>query len=178
MPTTGAQKKPLQQGKALASRTAQYRALAVGAVVLKTFAVLVELLHGDVPLVVFAQMHTPVGHRHCPHMRVHLAIGRDVLLVLITTKDIHARVRRVPDQAQYASMTEPAPDQLACPCSPVGTLRKTQATLRKALHHGVGAARFLEQAKYQLYCPAYFIVGIGNDTPLAVIAKADRQGET
>src|SRR5216683_2976454 len=45
-------------------------------------------LHGDVALMVFWQVNTPVGHGHRPHILAHLAVGGDGLGVLVAAKDV------------------------------------------------------------------------------------------
>ena len=68
-------------------------------------------------------------------------------------------------------------DELAGPGAAAGTPGKAKSGLRKAPDYGIGTARFAKQGEHQLNSPTNFIISIGDDAALVIVAKAHGQRE-
>src|SRR5205814_10681183 len=77
MATVAAQKQPLQQGQAFASRTAQHRSFPIGAILFQALAIFQELFPADVSLMMLFQLDAPVGHCNRTHFFLNLARRAD-----------------------------------------------------------------------------------------------------
>src|SRR5213595_3264503 len=121
------------------------------------------------------QMDTPVLLGYRLHALMDLSLWRDALTILVTAKDIDARIRRIPDQPKYAFVPQTTPDESARPGAAIGALGKAQTIFGKALDDGVCAAGLVKQTKHQLHGAANLVIGIEDDATLIVIAQANRQ---
>src|SRR6202035_211647 len=106
-------------------RTAQYRLLAVSAVLLQPLPIVDELFQCDVSLVVPLQTDAPIGHRNRLHSFSNLAIEVDLTAILVTAENVDPRIGRILQYTQHAAVAQPAPDYLAIPCPAVGSLGKS-----------------------------------------------------
>ncbi|MCY1282253.1 hypothetical protein D9M68_655740 [compost metagenome] len=120
-------------------------------------------------------MDAPVCLWYRLHALMHLPLWRDALAVLVPSKDINARIRRILDQADHALMSQAPPDEPARPSAAVGALGKAQATFGEALDDRVCAAGLVKQAKRQLHGAAHLVIGIQDDVALVVIAQPNRE---
>ena len=132
-----------------------------------------KLFPSDIPLMVLFQADAPSGHGHRLHALANFTFGTDLPPILITTKDIHPRIRWIPEHAEHTPVRQPPPNDAAVPSSTISAFRKAQPTLCELMHHSVGTARFAKQAEHQGHCASYFFIGIEDDTPLVVVAETD-----
>ena len=121
------------------------------------------------------KMDPPVSLGYRLYALLDLSLCGYALTILIPSKDIIARIGRIPDQTEYAFVAQAPPDESACPGTAIGTLRKAQALFGKSLDDGICAAGFLKQMKHQLHGAAYLVIGIPDDATVIVIAQADGQ---
>src|SRR5260364_330672 len=103
----------MKQLEAFPSQAERQGSFAVGPIVRHVGLVLLKLSQGDITLMVFWQVNTPARPRDSRHALAHVSLASDMLAVLVTSKDIHARIRRILNQSKHTSMAQPPPDELA-----------------------------------------------------------------
>src|SRR4030095_11833604 len=99
-----------------------------------------ELFHADVCLVMLFQADAPVGHGNRVHSFTNLAVRAHLTPILITAKDVHSRIGRILENAQYAAMAQPAPYDPAVPRSTIRSFGKPQTSFTEPVDYCISTA--------------------------------------
>src|ERR1700757_3712162 len=124
------------------------------------------------------QVNPPIWHRHRMYPRAYFALRAELAAVLVTPEHIHPSIGWILEQAQYATVAQPAPYNLSIPGPTISPFGKAQAALHEALHHRIGTAGFAKQTKHQLHRGPHFLIRVLNNAPLLVVGITYRQRET
>src|SRR5258708_27492086 len=171
--TVAAQEQSLQQSQAFASRAAQHRCFPIRAVLFQALAIFQEFVPADVSVVMLSQLDAPIGHGDRTHFFLNLTGRADLLMILVATKDIHAGIRWVLEQAQHTRVSKTSPHQLAIPGPAVTAFWKTQSTLAEVLSHAKTTTSFAKQATHQGPGAAHFFVGVKDNMTILVVTESN-----